>query len=538
MAKKSGEFKFRKHDNIGAAAAEQDTKYLYECFIDNGDLKEIADIDSAIAIVRGRTGAGKSALLERLRQTKHNVITVDPGQLAFAYIANETFISELESLNVDLTPFYKYLWRHVFAIEIFRYLYPNGENGTIFQNLLTRFSKNTSKKKAVEYLQKYSDRFWLSEESPTKEIIKQTEKEFKATLGSEFADLGCKKNYSETEKKEITKRGKEWVSSSQTPLLSAITSLIDELLENDLYIVIDKLDESWVEDSLRYKLMRALIGNVRDFNHDVECLKIIIALRQDLWDTIFRNTQEKGQQEEKNDSILLDVTWEKRELLEVINARINKLVKDRYTTASICFDDLFPPELAIRRNSKKSTTKTFDYLIQRTWLRPRDIISFVNLCIQNAKDKSKINKTILQAAERRYSESRFQSIIDEWNETFSGIDFFIKFLQNRPCTFKLTDISDSEWGNRALDYVCNEKQGYFTEWSNDYIAGKLSIDNYRKKICAILYKIGVIGLKTDSHLPVHWVHMQDHIISADEIPLSSQVVIHRALWRYLGCCPD
>jgi hypothetical protein len=36
-------FAFRKHASIGAAAAEEDSKFLAECFVDNGDLEPLTD---------------------------------------------------------------------------------------------------------------------------------------------------------------------------------------------------------------------------------------------------------------------------------------------------------------------------------------------------------------------------------------------------------------------------------------------------------------------------------------------------------------
>ena len=66
--------------------------------------------------------------------------------------------------------------------------------------------------------------------------------------------------------------------------------LVDEVLEDPkrcYYIVIDRLDEDWVEDGLRYLLIRALIETVRDFVK-VKHTKIIIALRYDLLDQVIR----------------------------------------------------------------------------------------------------------------------------------------------------------------------------------------------------------------------------------------------------------
>ena len=56
-------FTFRKHATIGAAAAEEDAKFLSECFVDTGDLEVLLDCSDRRRIILGRTGAGKSALL-------------------------------------------------------------------------------------------------------------------------------------------------------------------------------------------------------------------------------------------------------------------------------------------------------------------------------------------------------------------------------------------------------------------------------------------------------------------------------------------
>ena len=60
------QFKFRKHATIGSASAEDDRAFLSDCFIDTGDLKTISDCDNAKRIILGRTGCGKSALLNKL----------------------------------------------------------------------------------------------------------------------------------------------------------------------------------------------------------------------------------------------------------------------------------------------------------------------------------------------------------------------------------------------------------------------------------------------------------------------------------------
>jgi len=57
-------FIFKKLDSVGAAAAEEDKRFLKACFVDTGDLDVLRDCADPRRIVLGRTGSGKTALLE------------------------------------------------------------------------------------------------------------------------------------------------------------------------------------------------------------------------------------------------------------------------------------------------------------------------------------------------------------------------------------------------------------------------------------------------------------------------------------------
>lgn len=47
MAKKDADkFKFRRHGTIGAAAAEEDERFLTACFINTGDLDTLLDCEN------------------------------------------------------------------------------------------------------------------------------------------------------------------------------------------------------------------------------------------------------------------------------------------------------------------------------------------------------------------------------------------------------------------------------------------------------------------------------------------------------------
>ena len=133
--------------------------------------------------------------------------------------------------------------------------------------------------------------------------------------------------------------------------------------------LIDGLDEGWVEDRVRYKLIMALIVTARDFIQ-IESAKVIIALRRDLLDRVFRIARDSGFQEEKYRSLYLPPTWSKDDILTVLDKRISHLVARRYTKATLGYKEVFP------RRFRGVPIGDYIYGIAT---RPRDVIAFFNL---------------------------------------------------------------------------------------------------------------------------------------------------------------
>lgn len=127
MTKTSGQFRFRRGDDVGKADAENDKKFLDTCFIDNGDIEVLLDCRDPKCIVVGRTGSGKTALLLEASKRSHHTEWIAPESLSFNYIANSDAVNVLSTLGVNLDPFFKLLWRHVIALQIFQILRPISE---------------------------------------------------------------------------------------------------------------------------------------------------------------------------------------------------------------------------------------------------------------------------------------------------------------------------------------------------------------------------------------------------------------------------
>jgi hypothetical protein len=81
-----------------------------------------------------------------------------------------------------------------------------------------------------------------------------------------------------------------------------------------------------------------------------------------------------------------------------------------------------------------------DYLINRTMMRPRDLITFVNFCIENSDTKSVIDAESIYAAEKEFLHERIQALKSEWNSVYSNIDALLLLLYKMPNDFEVDDV--------------------------------------------------------------------------------------------------
>ena len=129
MNNKNKSYTFKKDMSVGAMDASEDSNYLYKCFVDTGYLSSLTDTDSPKSIVLGRTGSGKTALLNIISNENDNVINLLPQELSLNYITDSNIIRFFESTGVKLDLFYQLLWRHVLTVELIKKKFKiNNEN--------------------------------------------------------------------------------------------------------------------------------------------------------------------------------------------------------------------------------------------------------------------------------------------------------------------------------------------------------------------------------------------------------------------------
>ena len=392
---RQSEFRFRKTDTIGAASAEEDIEFLKTCFVETDEYEVLKNITDIRQIVLGRTGSGKSALFERLKQEEGDrVISVEPEELALTYVSNSSVIGYFSDLGVNLYPFYKLLWRHVLTVEILKKHFEsqaNSGDGGLWNRIIDMFPNQSRKDKtareAVQYLRKWGESFWEETEYRVREITNTMEKDLTDHTGINLgtkgvgAEVSSEMNSSLTneEKIEVVKRGQRVVSEAQVRDLSQVLGLLKSVLtdrQKYYYILIDRLDEDWVEEKLRYQLIMALLDSVKEISR-VSNVKILIAIRRDLIDRVFKFVRGSGFQEEKYHSRYLPLHWSPTRIMEILDKRVNAMVARRYEkNRAVKHSDLLPHRI--------NKTSIMSFITSRAQ-RPRDVISFFNKCIEEAE---------------------------------------------------------------------------------------------------------------------------------------------------------
>jgi hypothetical protein len=532
------QFKFRRDASIGTADAETDEEYLADCFVDTGDLDTLRNCNSPKRIVVGRTGSGKSALLLGLRRQEDHVIQLAPEVLSLDYITNSTILRFFEDLGVNLDLFYTLLWRHVFTVELIRYKFKIRDEAAKsdfmewVQSILTR---DKAKTKALAYLEDWGSRFWEETEYRIKEFTTKLEAELSAAAGTNFGGMGVSgqaaAGLSEETKQEVVQRAQRVISTVQIKDLAEVMRLLEEDVFDDpkqrYYIVIDRLDENWVDDRIRYKLLRALLEAVRAFQQ-IRCVKIVIALRADLLDRVFRETRDAGFQEEKYESLYIKLRWSTQQLEEVLDKRIGHLIRKQYTQDAPRIREILP--------SARKREEPINYLLQRTFNRPREAIIFVNECLANAEGKAQITWQGISTAEVEYSRKRLRSLADEWHADYPKLIGYTRILHKRRTPFFFRSLTKDDTDKVALHLMDGglDLRDPVSRQIDDYIGGKIQYDVFLSGIVRVLYQVGVLGFKPDEITAVQWSYINQPTMAISQLGPEAHLYVHPTFWMVLG----
>jgi hypothetical protein len=214
--------------------------------------------------------------------------------------------------------------------------------------------------------------------------------------------------------------------------------------------------------------------------------------------------------------------------------RIRTLFKKQYTKDDVQFGDIFPHNVG--------QVDPFEYMLERTLMRPRDIIAYVNECLLLAEGRSEITAQIIRDAEQPYSQKRLIAIQDEWQSVHPNLHVGIQFLTNKHQVLSFSEIAArdaiedialkiNEAPVRSSDEIRDAAHAVFVSSSDG------SVIQFAKLIISILYKTGLVGIKNDKNQPYNYADKHSPTILVHQVSEDCKIRIHPMFLRALGTRP-
>lgn len=541
-AKRTNPVLLAKGMNIGSISAEADDDFLFECFVHNPAVDLATRIQSPGMVLSGRTGSGKTAIIRHIEKSGHPHVVIDPSDMSLNYVSNSDALRFLQAIGADLDLLFLALWKHVLCIEFIRLKYrvaDEDSSRSLFGRLWDRFSADDRKKRSLKYLKEWEGKFWITMDQNIKEITEKYESKLQAEMGADIEKFKTRGQYekqlSMEKKSELVSRAKKIVNADQLSELSGVIDIIAENSADDLaknYILIDKLDDRWVDVSMRFHLTRALIESLKSFRR-IRNLKILVGLRTDILERVVQETGDLTFQREKFDEYFIRLTWEASELKEVVQKRIRLLFRRQYTGSDLQFEDIFPHNVG--------RIDPFVYMLERTLLRPRDIIAFVNECLKHASGYYEVTQTQIREAEGVYSTGRRQALEQEWKTTFPTLPRVLDFLTKmRRAVISLEELSEKEHIEDLALKIGMEKQIDFDPLHPVALAAIESpadVPMFVRTIVEILYRVAAVGLKLSPTQRYIYSHIDQPYVPASSLPDDLKIRVHPMLVRALSLTP-
>lgn len=508
-------FTFRKNTSIGNLEAETDY-FLEKCFIETYAYKALLDFENQTdfqkRIIVGRTGSGKSALLKKMEDNPGvcDNQNIEAEKTIFEYVRNNIFITELIKQNVDLRIFFKALWVHVILIKFIEI-----EIGK--ENYLEHLIRRKERKDLYDYIDSFKGKFFEDEALTT--ITEKFAENVGAEIKARFLSVGAQTT-------EEVQKSKQSITNNYVSkeLISKQRKIIDDFIkgyncsnkQKKIIISVDDLDKSWLlTQNVKYDFINALLDAIKEFLN-LKTVKVLVSIRTDILEGVYKNNL---RQDEKDKSLILSIEWTKDEIIELLDKRLQYLLEDVYQKRKQpTFNEIF--------NFNVNKQLASDFIIERTMLRPRDAIDFVNCCFHAADGKTDIEEAHVLEAEEFYFTSRKKALIKEWQSIYPEMQTFIDLIQILP---------NKTFDKKSLQkHILSIKEKLInTNNMDDKLVMKALDDNALddliiEELMDIWFVSGLIGIKKSENLIIYSKYEKEHLDISDYDKMFS---IHPLYWR-------
>jgi hypothetical protein len=209
------------------------------------------------------------------------------------------------------------------------------------------------------------------------------------------------------------------------------------------------------------------------------------------------------------------------------------LLSSRYSKNSkLTYADILPATV--------SGVDAIDYILERTLMRPRDVIEFLNICIKEVSlETGFITEDTILDAEAEYSQSRLNALAFEWFNDYPGLKRWTKILNSKKISFNVNEISENDILEILIDYIDNPPETDYgsvdllLKLALDTRDEKISVETLKNRLMHIFYSIGLVGIKNSGDRKISWSDSSKYGKSLTDIEPETEIRIHPCYVRSL-----
>ena len=410
---------------------------LSSYFFDNGVLRSVITSPSSF-LVLGRKGAGKTAVFRYLNENTSEFIDSSDILVPLSFEDyNWNIHSLLTNENKAESMLYKQSWRFMILVESIK----------AYKAWFDKERKAVPKRIALanKLLEKLFD-------SPVPSVYQIFGRKLLSLSSLKLPgggldleeggidSLNVEAGEISFEQIQGDKTLRQHLSENIENLISHLDRALSEA--NDtwprVFVCFDRVDEAW--DEVSYESSRKVIAGLVSASDAINSqykgkLRPLVFLREDIFDVLSINDANKLRED---CGALLH--WNKTSLMSLILRRVNYYGKLHEQQPIPELDAMFDKH-AMRQGAKPSS-----YLLRRTMMRPRDLISLLTRTVETMREKAddpfsdqqvsyeKLECDAIYGAEPGYSEWLKQELLDEWKVQRPVITHLFHAIQNNGST--------------------------------------------------------------------------------------------------------
>lgn len=372
--------------NFGAPAAERDINHgLTDYFVESDAYSRL--LTRQKTIVLGNRGAGKSAIFkvmaEKQRQAGYIVLELNPEDYSYEMLCSVLKKENEGSWSKHAA--FATAWKFLILVLVMKALTKDGQK-----------LKTGSAAKIYNYLR---DNHQDIHDSPISTLVSYLKRIEGLKIGAYEASVKTK---------ELAKLYRLEELDSLVPSLKELAN------RKKVVVLIDELDKGWDNSEDAKAFVSGLFQASISLNELTENMTVFVSLRQELYDSI-PGLYDDAQ---KYRDIIETINWDEDSLLSVAAKRIRHSLPELQDQSDThCWNSVFAETLQYRKS------KSFNYIIDRTLYRPRELIQFCTDALEEAQSShiTPIDYSVISKAELVYSDARSKDISAEYRFQYPGL---------------------------------------------------------------------------------------------------------------------